>query len=699
MCSHVVRDKGKRKRWRKLRRALLLDRALRQELALERMRDLLLGRALRKLREGNHFKRLGSACWTDYVAQRLGCELRWAQYLVRLDVVLERFPELRIAVESGMLTPLKVIHLSRLFAREMSEENRQAAILAASVLSVRELEAQVRKALAEEKAEGTLGDMESDALNSIPNPWDPGPGTWLSFPAPAKALTMFEASVEAVNRFAGEDVPRHAALEYMVADRFSAIGWPTDMDEYRAESERLRASFSRRAEERARETLNDRDKKDGAAPRGQRLRHEWKRMKRARIDGEYLRRKLLPPELDPDSTDDPHDLDRIVQALEALDHDIRPVLAELLEAFERLGGHELLGWDTFRDYCRESLGLDPRRVTRLMAFRESLGRSPILDAAYREGKLRYLQVLLLKKVVVPETAEAWVQWAMKASMRHTQEVVDKALTLELRGATPEALGAYARLLSGGAKSGTSSPAPNDRGTMFARLANLDDTLPIGVTLPPPPGSRNPILVGLAGDSPIVETVLQYPFRLFLPADVADIIQAGLRSCRDEDGLSLPEGEALAIIASAFLENLDDPEVHRLMEDFPIFERDGWRCTVPTCTRRAYLHRHHIRYRSDIGPDDAWNLTTLCYVHHMEEVHGSLKSVAVSGRAPDDLLWEIGRRAGKPPLLTFRGDRLISDLSSIAVRDSDVRRLRAAFNAAWQARFARQHSPDRARVHA
>ena len=145
--------------------------------------------------------------------------------------------------------------------------------------------------------------MESDAPNSIPNPWDPGSGTWLSFPAPAKALTMFEASVEAVNRFAGEDVPRAAALEYMVADRFSAIGWPTDMDEYRAENERLRASFNRRAEERARETLMI-----GTRSRQRRLADNacamsGERMKRARIDGEYLRRKLLPPELDPDSTE------------------------------------------------------------------------------------------------------------------------------------------------------------------------------------------------------------------------------------------------------------------------------------------------------------------------------------------------------------------------------------------------------------
>src|SRR5512145_801108 len=111
MCPHVARGKGGRKRWRKIRRALLLDRGLRQELSLERVRDLLLGRALRKLRDAKGFDRLGAACWSDYVSERLGCELRWAQYLVRVDIVLERLPEMREAVASGALSPLKVIHL------------------------------------------------------------------------------------------------------------------------------------------------------------------------------------------------------------------------------------------------------------------------------------------------------------------------------------------------------------------------------------------------------------------------------------------------------------------------------------------------------------------------------------------------------------------------------------------------------------
>jgi hypothetical protein len=70
----------------------------------------------------------------------------------------------------------------------------------------------------------------------------------------------------------------------------------------------------------------------------------------------------------------------------------------------------------------------------------------------------------------------------------------------------------------------------------------------------------------------------------------------------------------------------------------IFERDHWRCTAPACSARRNLHRHHIVYRSHEGPDDAWNLTTLCAWHHQRGAHGT--GLRIEGRAPDDLVFEL-----------------------------------------------------------
>ena len=81
-----------------------------------------------------------------------------------------------------------------------------------------------------------------------------------------------------------------------------------------------------------------------------------------------------------------------------------------------------------------------------------------------------------------------------------------------------------------------------------------------------------------------------------------------------------------------------PEIGRI-EDYEDFARDGWRCTFPGCTARRWLESHHIWFRSDCGPDVAWNRTTLCAYHHHRGVH--VGSLAIPGRAPDGLIYELG----------------------------------------------------------
>jgi hypothetical protein len=46
----------------------------------------------------------------------------------------------------------------------------------------------------------------------------------------------------------------------------------------------------------------------------------------------------------------------------------------------------------------------------------------------------------------------------------------------------------------------------------------------------------------------------------------------------------------------------------------VFERDGWRCTVPGCSSYRNLHVHPVVFRSQSGANDASNLTTLSAPH-------------------------------------------------------------------------------------
>ena len=65
--------------------------------------------------------------------------------------------------------------------------------------------------------------------------------------------------------------------------------------------------------------------------------------------------------------------------------------------------------------------------------------------------------------------------------------------------------------------------------------------------------------------------------------------------------------------------LSDNEYRTLCK--AILQRDGWKCR--SCGMRNSLHVHHIVFRSQQGPDEAWNLITLCNACH-DGVHKDVK---------------------------------------------------------------------------
>jgi hypothetical protein len=91
---------------------------------------------------------------------------------------------------------------------------------------------------------------------------------------------------------------------------------------------------------------------------------------------------------------------------------------------------------------------------------------------------------------------------------------------------------------------------------------------------------------------------------------------------------------------------------KVRREHHVFERDGWRCTVPGCSSYRNLHNHHIRFRSHGGPDDLWNRTALCVAHHQRSVHEGIGRIRIRGRAPDELRFEL-------PLVTYGpGERIL-----------------------------------------
>jgi hypothetical protein len=68
-----------------------------------------------------------------------------------------------------------------------------------------------------------------------------------------------------------------------------------------------------------------------------------------------------------------------------------------------------------------------------------------------------------------------------------------------------------------------------------------------------------------------------------------------------------------------------------------------------------LEDHHIVFRSNGGSDDLSNRTAVCRGHH-KLIHEGI--VRVTGRAPDDLIWEMGCAPGREPFLIYHNERRI-----------------------------------------
>jgi hypothetical protein len=130
--------------------------------------------------------------------------------------------------------------------------------------------------------------------------------------------------------------------------------------------------------------------------------------------------------------------------------------------------------------------------------------------------------------------------------------------------------------------------------------------------------------------------------LRLPRRVHLLLMAAFRAARRGEERWLPPEECLVRLAEHFADAWRAVLGGRATPQRRAVERDGGFCRVPGCSRAA-AHAHHVRFRSHGGSDDADNLVAICAAHHLHGVHRGW--VRVRGRAPDELVWEVGARRG------------------------------------------------------
>jgi hypothetical protein len=320
-------------------------------------------------------------------------------------------------------------------------------------------------------------------------------------------------------------------------------------------------------------------------------------------------------------------LRRAVACEQRLEAQMGPLLLRVAEG--RL--YRDRGFPNLDAYARGRLEISPRKLRALLRLERAGRRVPTLRQAYRSAQLSWVQAHALVPVMLlggewPRLCAAWVDWARGVSVRRLEEDVESALVMH--ETDPAAFAA-----SGG--------LPEPRSTHEGPDLHQDrhEDLQTGAQPRGPGETANLFFTG--------------------PLEVVRLFRAVLCTVRrhlERRSGGLPsEGEALAAMLDHALEvwGWGEPRVRK---EHRVFERDGWRCTVPGCSSYRNLHRHHLEFRSAGGSDDPENCTTLCAAHHLRGIHAGI--IRCRGRAPNGLRFELGLRPDGPPLAVYDpGERL------------------------------------------
>jgi hypothetical protein len=294
----------------------------------------------------------------------------------------------------------------------------------------------------------------------------------------------------------------------------------------------------------------------------------------------------------------------------------------LLAAFEtRL--HCWRGFANFGAFARERLGIAPRKARALVRLERAGRRHPALAEAFRDARLSWTQAHLLIPVLHLDDAdpELWIAHAGSGSVRRIEEDVERALA-------------------------TGQPDP--------RCLN---PAPAGLQI----GAR------ATGPEQDPHTSIETSRFFFTgPSDVARLFHAAVCTVRRRieraSGRLPSEGRAVEAMFDHVFE-VWGAVGDRNRREHRVFERDGWRCTVPGCTSLRNLHAHHVVFRSAGGGNALDNQTTLCAWHHLRGVHAG--RVRCTGPAPEGLRFELGVRSGRPSLLVYDAEPPPQSLARVA----------------------------------
>jgi hypothetical protein len=410
----------------------------------------------------------------------------------------------------------------------------------------------------------------------------------------------WELTRELAERVAGARLPAGEVLELVAAEAFSSFSIDAQLGD---------------APAAPRQPRHD----DGA-------RDETKQGEAARAPARPLPRSIAALAAGLEAAD-AFELDRRLRSAVRLEQTLDAAMAPLLRIvtaaeYEWSGAYRPLA-----AYARDELAMSVSKARTLLRLERAGDLCPELRESYRSGRLSWVKAQCLLPLLLldlpGEWRPVWVAWAERVTVRRLEADVARALLL--RAGTQDA---WQRCKFHPERA--QDPIPDEERPMCAHE---------------------------------VDTEATQRLEWRVPCDVAWLffgVQETLRAkLRLETGHSPRDGEVFgALLDHALLAwTLREPGTRR---PDAVIERDGYRCAVPGCSSRRNLHDHHVTFRSAGGSDALENRVTLCAFHHQRCLHAGL--LRVRGRAPAELVFELGVRRGAAPLLRYRsGDVLCSAL--------------------------------------
>jgi hypothetical protein len=544
------------------------------------------------------WERLGFARLRDYATERLGLSARSLQDFAYVDRALRELPRLDRSLTRGELAWTKV----RLLARVATAGDEARWIERARAASVRSLEREVRRV--------DVGALENGAAETDPEGESGEVKEGVRIRCSREVRARWWRVRQLANRAAGEALPVWVAMENLAAEVASALPLEAPVDDGETFAATVAAASNRRRRRRA----------NGCAAH-------------ARAPDPPDLPPLLRSLVDGLEDADPFELDARLRRAVAQEQRFDAELSALLLGVAEREHYRSWGYPDLAAYVRERLGMSPRKARALLRLERAGKRCPELVNAYREGRLSWVQAHALVPVALVDGAphEAWIRWTRRVTVRRLEDEVGGALARYELG-----LPLF--------------PEPPSDDPSRDSIDETDDGEAERQTCAHPTGSAR-----------IPEETAR-PF-FSAPRPVARFFRAVLCSTRRHlerhTGRLPTEGEAFGWMLDHALAvwEAEDPHMRRTQRAHAVFARDGWRCTVPGCTSYRNLHDHHIRFRSAGGSNALRNRTTLCAHHHQRGVHAGV--VRCTGRAPGRLRFELGLRAGRPPLAVYRSGDVVS----------------------------------------